>query len=129
MLRPLTEGNRQRPRIVHLRHRPQWQELLPHWQQLGIRVGLAEELPIFDLAVAEWMYKTRKTKRFDEAFIEWMVNRKAATEVPMLDEFRMTLRKPFPERRRSVRFPFAGPDTLVEVQGKATPRFQYLGPQ
>jgi hypothetical protein len=104
MLRPLTEGNRQRPSIVHLHHRPQWQEMLPHLRQLGIRVGLAEELPIFDLAAAGWMYKTRRTTRLDEVLIEWMVNRKTATEVPMLDELRMTLRKPFPERRRSVHF-------------------------
>ena len=104
MLRPLTERGRQRPSIVHLRHRPQWQELLPHLQQLGMRVGLAEELPIFDLVAAEWMYKTRLAARFHEALIEWMVNRKTATEVPMLDEFRMTLRKPFPDRRRSVQF-------------------------
>ena len=104
MLRPLTERGRQRPSIVHLRHRPQWQELLPHLQQLGMRVGLAEELPIFDLVAAEWMYKTRLAARFHEALIEWKVNRKTATEVPMLDELRMTLRKPFPDRRRSVQF-------------------------
>lgn len=104
MLRPLTDGHRQRPNIVHLRHRPQWQELLPHLQQLGIRVGTAEELPFFDLAAAEWIYKTKTTTRFDEALIEWMLNRRAMTEVPMLDEFRMTLRKPFPEPRQGVRY-------------------------
>jgi hypothetical protein len=75
MLRPLTQAARQLPSIVHLRHRPQWQELLPHLQQLGVRVELAEELPIFDLAAAEWMFKTRMAPRFDEALIEWMVNR------------------------------------------------------
>lgn len=104
MLRPLTEGDQQRPSVVHLRPRPQWQELLPHLQQLGIRVRLAEELPIFDLAAAEWMHRTRKTNRFDEAFFEWMLNRKTTTEVPMCDEFRTTLRKPFPDRRQSVQF-------------------------
>ena len=100
----MTEGDRQRLSIVDLRHRPRWQELLPHLQQLGIRVGLAEELPIFDLTAAEWMYKRRGTTTFEEALSKWMLNRRAVTEVPMSDEFRMTLRKPFPERRRDVYF-------------------------
>ncbi|MHB8974924.1 MAG: hypothetical protein ACYC4N_31230 [Pirellulaceae bacterium] len=104
MLRPLTQAGRQLPSIVHLRHRPQWQELLLHLQQLGVQVGLAEELPIFDLAAAEWMFKTRMMTGFGEAFIEWMVNRETATELPMLDELRKTFRKPFPERRPGVRF-------------------------
>jgi hypothetical protein len=78
--------------------------MLPHLQQLGVRVELAEELPIFDLAAAEWMFNTKTTTGFDEAFIEWIANRETSTELPMLDEFRKTLRKPFPERRRSVSF-------------------------
>jgi hypothetical protein len=102
MLQPLIQAGRQLRSIVHLRHRPQWQELLPHLQQLGVRVELAEELPIFDLAAAEWMFNTKTTTGFDEAFIEWIANRGTSTELPMLDEFRKTLRKPFPERRRSV---------------------------
>jgi hypothetical protein len=104
MLRSLTDGDHQRPSTIHLRNRPQWQELLPHLQQLGIRVVSADELPRFDLAAAEWMYKTRRARKLDEALIEWMVSRKTATEVPVSEEFRVTLRKPFPERRRSVLF-------------------------
>ena len=104
MLRPLTHTGRQLPSIVHLRHRPQWQELLPHLQQLGVQVGLAEELPIFDLAAAEWVFKTRMATRFDKALTEWTANRETAIELPMLDEFTRTLRKPFPERRQGVHF-------------------------
>ena len=55
MSRPLTGGDRQRPRTVHLRDRPQWQELLPHLEQLGIGVVLADDLPWFDEAVVEFM--------------------------------------------------------------------------
>ncbi len=101
MFRPLAEWDRQRPGTVHLRHRPQWQELLPHLQQLGIRVVLADELPRFDLAAAEWMHKTRKATKLDEAHIEWTLSRRVSTGVPVSEEFRAMLRKPFPPRRRS----------------------------
>jgi hypothetical protein len=57
MDRPLTGRDRQRPRIIHLRDRPQWQELQPHLEQLGIQVVLADELPWFDQAVVEWLQK------------------------------------------------------------------------
>jgi hypothetical protein len=83
MSRPLTEGDRQRPGTIHLRDRPQWQQLLPHLQQLGIGVVLSDDLP--------W---------FDEAVIDWMQHRKGKT-VPSADEIKSTLRKPFPERKRT----------------------------
>jgi hypothetical protein len=98
MLRPLMGSDRRRPSVVHLRHRPEWQELLPHLQQLGIRVRLADELPIFDLAAAEWMFMTTRAARLDEAIATWILDRKTPTEVPMSDEFKTTLRKPFPAR-------------------------------
>lgn len=101
MLRPMTEGDRQRPSTIHLRHRPQWQELLPHLQQLGIRVVLTDELPRFDLAAAEWMHKTERATKLDEAHIEWTLSRRVSAEVPVSEEFRAMLRKPFPPRRRS----------------------------
>lgn len=112
MLRPLTQTGRQLPSTIHLRHRPQWQELLPHLQQLGVQVGLAEELPVFDLAAAEWIFKTRTETRLDKALIEWTANRETAIELPMLDEFRETLRKPFPKRRDGVHF--RSPDLMDE---------------
>jgi len=81
MLRPLEAGDRQRPRAIYLRDRPQWQELLPHLRQLGIEVVLSEDLP-----------------RFSEAVIEWMQHMKAK-RLPCADEIEMTLRKPFPKRK------------------------------
>jgi hypothetical protein len=83
MLRPLDGGDRQRPRSICLRDRPQWQELLPHLRQLGIEVVLSEDLP-----------------RFDEAVIEWMQNKKAKG-LPSADKIKAILREPFPARKRS----------------------------
>ena len=83
MTRPLTAGDCQRPRAVHLRDRPQWQEVFPHLQQLGIGIELGPDLPWFDNAVIDWM-QHRKTKR-----------------LPSAHETRATLRKPFPERKRT----------------------------
>ena len=83
MLRPLNAGDRQRPSTIYLRDRPQWQELLPHLRQLGIEVVLSEDLPRFDEAVIDWMQHTKEERRFS------------------VDEIRATLRKPFPERKRT----------------------------
>ncbi len=80
MLRPQC-GDHQRPRTIHLRDRPQWQELLPHLRQLGIEVVLAEELPRFDEAVIEWMQETKKP--------------------PSADKIKAMLPKPFPKTERS----------------------------
>ena len=81
MLRPLNAQDRQRPRTIYLRDRPQWQELLPHLQQLGIEVVLSEDLPGFAEAVMEWMQCTKAKRR------------------PSADEIKATLRQPFPQRR------------------------------
>jgi hypothetical protein len=84
MRRPPDYEARQRPRKIYLRDRPQWQELLPHLQQLGSEVVLADDLPWFDEAVVDWMqHSKRKT-------------------LPSADEIRATLRKPFPERKRTL---------------------------
>ena len=84
MSRPLTGGDRQRPRRVHLRDRPQWPELFPHVQQLGIEVVLADELPWFDRAVVE------------------ILQHRASQQVPpkAVDEekIREDLKRPFPEK-------------------------------
>ena len=45
MLRPLDGGDRQRPSMIYLRDRRQWQELLPHLRQLGMGVVLGDDLP------------------------------------------------------------------------------------
>jgi len=81
MLRPPNYEDRQRPRIIYLRDRPQWQELLPHLRQLGIEVALSEDLPRFDEAVIEWTQETKKS--------------------PSIDKIKATLRKPFPKRKRT----------------------------
>jgi hypothetical protein len=48
MSRPQNGGERQRPRRIHLRNRPEWQELLPHLRALGIEVVTSEDLPRCD---------------------------------------------------------------------------------
>ena len=82
MLRP-GFGDRQRPRIIYLRDRPQWQELLVHLRQLGIEVVPRQDLPWFDEAVTEWFQDATKGKP------------------PSADEIKAALRKPFPKRKRT----------------------------
>ncbi len=81
MLRPLTGGDRQRPRTIYLRDRPQWQELLPHLRQLGIEAVLSEDLPGFDEAVLEWMQHTKLERPLS------------------VGEIKAVLRRPFPKRK------------------------------
>jgi hypothetical protein len=87
MLRPMTDRDRQRPQRVHLRDRPQWPELFPHLQQLGIEGVLADDLPWFDKAVLE------------------CVQHRAARHVPLTvadeETIRDTLKRPFPEKERT----------------------------
>jgi hypothetical protein len=83
MLRPLNAGDRQRPRTIYLRERPQWQELLPHLRQLGIEVVSREDLPEFDEAVLDWMQQTKAKKQLSA------------------DEIHAALRQPFPQRKPS----------------------------
>ena len=42
MQRPLTDENRCRPKSIHLRDNPEWEELLPHVEQLKIQVVVTE---------------------------------------------------------------------------------------
>ena len=80
MLRP-QYGDHQRPTTIHLRDRPQWQELLPHLRQLGIEVILGDNLPRFDEAVITWMQEMKKP--------------------PSAEKIKAILRMPFPERERT----------------------------
>ena len=84
MQRPPEIEERQRPRMIYLRDRPQWQELLPHLRELGIEVVFSEELP-----------------RFDEAVIEWMQTTETTRKLPSPDDIKATLRHPFPARKRT----------------------------
>jgi hypothetical protein len=87
MLRPPHYEDRQRPRTIYLRDRPQWHELLPHLRQLGVEVVLGDDLP--------W---------FDEAAIEWMQER-SARHGPRsrfsMDKIKADLKSPFPKRKRT----------------------------
>lgn len=87
MIRPTHNEDRQRPRIIHLRDRPQWQELSPHLRQLGIEVVLAEDLPRFNEAVVEWMQKKPELHAQEQPF--------------SVDEIREDLKNPFPKRKRT----------------------------
>ncbi len=79
-------GDHQRPRVIHLQDRPQWQELLPHLRQLGIEVALGEDLP--------W---------FGEAAIEWMQDKSARKQARPLavTKIKEGLKSPFPTRKRT----------------------------
>lgn len=83
MERPPSYEGRQRPATIYLRDRSQWQELLPHLEQLGIKVVLGQDLSWFDEAAIEWLQKGKTGKS------------------PSADEIKAALRKPFPQRKRT----------------------------
>jgi hypothetical protein len=87
MLRPLTGLDRQRPQKVHLRDRPQWPELLPHLQQLGIKVVLADDLPWFDKTLVE--------------FSQHRAARHGPPKVVDEETIRDMLKRPFGEKERT----------------------------
>lgn len=87
MRRPLDAGNRQRPRRIHLRDRPQWPELFPHLHQLGIEVVPAHDLPWFDQAVVEFTQDTRPRRAAGKALDEKAI--------------RDMLKRPFPEKKHT----------------------------
>ena len=82
MSRQLTGGDRQRPRIVHLRNRPQWQELLPHLEQLGIEVVLADDLPWFDEAVVEFRQFSRTGRAAEKVLDQEQVRERLKCRFP-----------------------------------------------
>jgi hypothetical protein len=54
MRRPFVEGSH-RPRRVHLRGHPQWQELFPHLKEVGIEVAVRGQLPKMAEAYREYV--------------------------------------------------------------------------
>jgi hypothetical protein len=52
--RPYVEMQRHRPRSIWLRDNPEWQELLPHLEELHIEAVLSEDLAAWDDAVADY---------------------------------------------------------------------------
>jgi hypothetical protein len=62
MQRPLTEGAH-RPRRIHLRGHPQWRELFPHLEELGIKVSVRQELPKIKEAYEDYLRQAREARR------------------------------------------------------------------
>jgi hypothetical protein len=54
MQRPIVEGSH-RPRRIHLRNHPQWQELFPHLKEIGIEVAIKSQLPKVAEAYREYL--------------------------------------------------------------------------
>jgi hypothetical protein len=75
--------------------------LLPHLRQLGIEIVFSEDLPRFDEATMEWIQKTRTATRFDEALIRWILEARRPTKVPVSEEIKAALQKPFPDGKRT----------------------------
>lgn len=62
MLRPLTEVAH-RPQGLHVRRHPQWQELIPHLAELGIKVVMREELSKVQEAYVDYLKQSREAHR------------------------------------------------------------------
>jgi hypothetical protein len=62
MRRPLT-GKAHRPRRIHVRGHPQWKELFPHLDELGIKVAVHRELPKVQEAYRGYLRKQREAHR------------------------------------------------------------------
>ena len=59
MNRPLVD-RAHRPARIHLRDNPQWRELLPHLEQLGIEVVTQDSLPAWDELALEFFRGMRE---------------------------------------------------------------------
>jgi hypothetical protein len=62
MRRPLT-GKAHRPRRLHVRGHPQWKELFPHLEELGIKVAVQRELPKAQRAYQGYLRRQRDAQR------------------------------------------------------------------
>jgi hypothetical protein len=62
MRRPLT-GKAHRPRRLHVRGHPQWRDLLPHLDELGIKVAVHRELPKVQRAYQGYLRQKREAHR------------------------------------------------------------------
>src|SRR5437667_8073586 len=62
MRRPLT-GRAHRPRRLHVRGHPQWRELFPHLEGLGIKVAIHRELPKVQQAYQGYLRQMREAHR------------------------------------------------------------------
>ena len=62
MRRPLA-GKAHRPRRIHVRGHPQWKELFPHLDELGIKVAVQRELPKVQRAYRGYLKQRREAHR------------------------------------------------------------------
>jgi hypothetical protein len=62
MRRPLTE-EAHRPQRIHVRGHPQWKELFPHLEELGIEVAVHKELPKVQEAYEAHLRQLREARR------------------------------------------------------------------
>jgi hypothetical protein len=62
MQRPLA-GKAHRPQRLHVRGHPQWRELFPHLEELGIEVAVHRELPKVQEAYQGYLRKRREAHR------------------------------------------------------------------
>ncbi len=62
MRRPLA-GKAHRPRRLHFRGHPQWRELFPHLEELGIKVAVHRELPKVQRAFEGYLRRQREIHR------------------------------------------------------------------
>jgi hypothetical protein len=62
MRRPLA-GKAHRPRRIHVRGHPQWRELFPHLEELGIKVAVHRELPKVQRAYQGYLRQQRAAHR------------------------------------------------------------------
>jgi hypothetical protein len=60
MRRPLT-GSDHRPRCIHLRDNPRWEELFPHLKELGIEVSIEDDLPRLEETHEDFLRQMRQT--------------------------------------------------------------------
>ena len=62
MRRPLT-GKAHRPRRIHVRGHPQWKELFPHLDELGVKVAVHRQLPKVQRAYQGYLRQQREAHR------------------------------------------------------------------
>jgi hypothetical protein len=62
MRRPLA-GKTHRPRRIHVRGHPQWKELFPHLEEIGIKVAVHRELPKVQRAYQGYLRQKREAHR------------------------------------------------------------------
>ncbi|HEY7330953.1 MAG TPA: hypothetical protein VH592_25170, partial [Gemmataceae bacterium] len=62
MRRPMI-GKAHRPRRIHVRGHPQWKELFPHLEELGIKVAVHRELPKVQRAYQGYLRQQREAHR------------------------------------------------------------------